>query len=645
MVASEYEKCVHFKDGLRDSLKVLIAPQREQKFDVLLNKTKIAEEVKRVECQNKDRERGKNKTDLQPSSSAQRPKKRARPDGPYRLGVPVAPTGVQPYSDCGRRHPGNLQTEAGQCDESSTRVVQQPPRGRGLARCGNGLGKGQRALGRGAILTEASLDCATKGVVLRTEDDVEVVVIGEHRDYLSNVISVLVAKKLVRKKCEAYLACVSVSTFGDFSVKNIRTVREFFDVFLEELSSLPPNREVEFGIKLLSGTCPVFIAHYQMAPNELTELKAQLQELLDRGFIRSSYYRRFIEGFSLIVAPLTKFLSKNVPFVWTDEQQSSFKKLESIFTQTHVLIQPESSKKFVVYSDSRMSLKSDKGNYPMHDLELAAVVFILKVWRHYLYGERYIIYTDHKSFKYLLTQKDLNLRQRRCIELIKDYDCTIESQPGKANLVVDALSCRAMSDLKAMFAHLSLFEEGEAHSSPYTIHSGRNKMYRDLRKLYWWSSLKQEERITMDFISGLPLTPTQKHSVWVIVDRLTKFAHFILVRTNSSLQKLVKLYISVILELPPDLDRIHDVFYVSMLRRYWSDPSHVVFVEEIEVRPSLTFEEEQVQILDRDVKVLRRKPILLVKLLWWNHSTKKATWEPENSIRQQYPHLFGPSKF
>ncbi|KAK5775641.1 hypothetical protein PVK06_043559 [Gossypium arboreum] len=99
------------------------------------------------------------------------------------------------------------------------------------------------------------------------------------------------------------------------------------------------------------------------------------------------------------------------------------------------------------------------------------------------------------------------------------------------------------------------------------------------------------------------------------------------------------------LELPSELDRIHDVFHVSMLRRYRSDPTHVVPVAEIEVRADLTFEEEPVQILDRDVKVLRRKSVPLVKVLWRNHGREEATWEPEEAMQQQYPHLFGSGKF
>ncbi|XP_016667632.1 uncharacterized protein [Gossypium hirsutum] len=94
------------------------------------------------------------------------------------------------------------------------------------------------------------------------------------------------------------------------------------------------------------------------------------------------------------------------------------------------------------------------------------------------------------------------------------------------------------------------------------------------------------------------------------------------------------------LELSLELDRIHDMFHVLMLRRYRSDPSYIVTVEEIEVRPDLNFKKEPVQILDRDVKVLRKKSIPLMKVLWWNHGTKEAMWEPEDSMRQQYPYMF-----
>ncbi|KAG8483000.1 hypothetical protein CXB51_021861 [Gossypium anomalum] len=175
----------------------------------------------------------------------------------------------------------------------------------------------------------------------------------------------------------------------------------------------------------------------------------------------AGYYRRFVEGFSVVAAPLTKLIRKGVPFVWTEKQQEAFEKLKKVLTEAPVLIQPESGKillcKVVAYASRQ--LKPHEGNYPTHDLELAAVIFALKIWRHYCYEERCIIYTDHKSLKYLLTQKELNLRQRRWIELLKDYDCSIEYHPGEANMVADALSRRAVSNLRAMFCSSKPLED------------------------------------------------------------------------------------------------------------------------------------------------------------------------------------------
>ena len=104
--------------------------------------------------------------------------------------------------------------------------------------------------------------------------------------------------------------------------------------------------------------------------------------------------------------------------------------------------------KVIVYASRQ--LKKHEDNYPTHDLELAAVVFALKIWRHYLYGAPYRIFTNHKSLQYIFTQKELNPRQRRWLELIKDYDCTIEYHPGKANDVADALRRRPESSLSHM---------------------------------------------------------------------------------------------------------------------------------------------------------------------------------------------------
>ena len=103
-------------------------------------------------------------------------------------------------------------------------------------------------------------------------------------------------------------------------------------------------------------------------------------------------------------------------------------------------------------------LKPYKKNYPTHDLKFAAIVFALKIWRHYLYGEKCFIYTDHKSLKYLPSQWELNLRQRRWMKLIQDYDCVIDYHPGKANVVADTLSRKSTQTLRALNAHFSLLD-------------------------------------------------------------------------------------------------------------------------------------------------------------------------------------------
>ncbi|KAL5853171.1 hypothetical protein ACOSQ3_008289 [Xanthoceras sorbifolium] len=132
------------------------------------------------------------------------------------------------------------------------------------------------------------IDCSLKRVTLRTSNGAEVLMVGDRRDYLSNVISTITALKLIRKGCEAYLAHVVDSQKVNFSLQHIPTVCDFPDVFPEELPDLPPEREVEFVIDVIPKTALVSIAPYRMTPAELKELKLQLQELLDKGFIRPS---------------------------------------------------------------------------------------------------------------------------------------------------------------------------------------------------------------------------------------------------------------------------------------------------------------------------------------------------------------------
>ncbi|MGI4568737.1 Ty3/Gypsy family RNase HI domain-containing protein, partial [Klebsiella pneumoniae] len=173
----------------------------------------------------------------------------------------------------------------------------------------------------------------------------------------------------------------------------------------------------------------------------------------------AGYYRRFIKDFSSIALPMTRLTRKGIKFEWNEKCIEAFERLKKLLTTAPVLIIPEQGKGYVVYCDASKEglgcvmiqlervvayasrqLKVHERNYPTHDLELGAVVFALKVWRHYLYGERFEVFSDHKSLKYVFTQKDLNMRQRRWMEFLEQYDLDLQYHPGKANAVADALS-------------------------------------------------------------------------------------------------------------------------------------------------------------------------------------------------------------
>ncbi|WVZ89338.1 hypothetical protein U9M48_035759 [Paspalum notatum var. saurae] len=176
----------------------------------------------------------------------------------------------------------------------------------------------------------------------------------------------------------------------------------------------------------------------------------------------AGYYRRFIKDFSKIAKPMTSLTKKNAKFVWGPKCEEGFRELKKLLTTAPVLAQPDVTKPFDVYCDASgqglgcvlmqegrviayasRQLRKHETNYPTHDPELAAAVHAPKIWRHYLLGNTCHIYTDHKSLKYIFTQPELNMRQRRWLELIKDYDLEIHYHPGKANVVADALSRRA----------------------------------------------------------------------------------------------------------------------------------------------------------------------------------------------------------
>ncbi|GJR14248.1 putative reverse transcriptase domain-containing protein [Tanacetum coccineum] len=381
----------------------------------------------------------------------------------------------------------------------------------------------------------------------------------------------------------------------------------------------------------------------------------------------AGYCRRFIEGFSKISKPMTKLTQKKIKFDWSDKAEAAFQLIKQKLCSAPILALPKGNEDFIAYCDTSIKglgavlmqrekviayalrqLKIHEKNYTTHELELGAVVFALKIWRHYLYGTKCTVFTDHKSLQHILDQKELNMRQRHWLELLSDYDCEIRYHPGKANVVANALSrkervkplraqalvmtisldlpkrileaqieARKPENLKSVDVGGMLIENSkdpekprkeklepradgtmclnnrswlprygdlrtlimhESHKSKYSVHPGSDKMYQDMKQLYWWPNMKADiatyvskcltclrvkaehqkpsgllvqpaipqwkwENITMDFVTKLPRTQSGNDTIWVIVDRLTKSAHFLPIRETDPMDKLARLYL------------------------------------------------------------------------------------------------------
>ena len=181
------------------------------------------------------------------------------------------------------------------------------------------------------------------------------------------------------------------------------------------------------------------------------------------------YYRRFIEDFSRLAAPMTRLTRKEVKLYWDERCKEAFQELKRRLTSAPILIVPDRGQGYTMSCDASRAglgcvlmqsrrvvaygsrqLKNHEQNYPTHDMELAAVVFALKILRHYLYGEQFEMYSDHKSLKYIFTQWDLNMRQRKWMEFLEDYDFTLHYHPGKENVVANALSQKSRGALASI---------------------------------------------------------------------------------------------------------------------------------------------------------------------------------------------------
>nr|GEU54510.1 putative reverse transcriptase domain-containing protein [Tanacetum cinerariifolium] len=482
----------------------------------------------------------------------------------------------------------------------------------------------------------------------------------------------------IEKLLEAFIGVMEKKKSNEKRIKDIPVVKEFPDVFSEDLPGLPPIRQ-----DIPKIACKTRYGHYefQVMPFGLTNAPVVFMDLMNR--VCKPYLDKFIIVFiddiliysrneeehanhlRIILELLKKeklyakfskcdFWIRIVQFLGhlidshglhvDPTKIKAVKNWENPTTPIEcdaslqglgaVLMQKE---KFIAYASRQ--LKPNEENYTTHDLKLGAVVFALKIWRHYLYDTKCTIFINYKILQHILHQKELNMRQRRWLELLTYYDCEIRYHPGKANVVADALSRKNQikplrvrslimtihpklpsqilkaqnealkeesvkaKNLQGMDKSFEIRSDGtrcvknqswlplfvnlrdlimhESHKSKYFIHPVSNKMYQDLKKLYWWPNMKaiiseyvgkcltcsrvkaecqkpfgllvqpeipmwKWERITMDFVMKLPKTSNGHDTIWVIVDLLTKSAHFIPTRYTDSMETLTRLYIKEI---------------------------------------------------------------------------------------------------
>nr|GEU38959.1 reverse transcriptase domain-containing protein [Tanacetum cinerariifolium] len=405
-----------------------------------------------------------------------------------------------------------------------------------------------------------------------------------------SIISCTKTQKYIQRGCPIFLAQVTKKETKDKSEEkrlgDVPTIRDFLEVFPEDLPGLPPTRQVEFQINLVPGVAPVARAPYRLAPSELQELSTQLQERFDKGFIRPSsspwgapavfmdlmnqvckpYLDKFMIVFiddilinskskeehaqhlRLILELLKKeelyakflkcnfWLSRNsVKFDWSEKTKAAFQLLKQKLCSASILALPKGSENFVVYCNASRKgfgvffmqgekviayvscqLKIHEKNYTTHDLELEAVAFALKMWRHYLYGTKCVVFTDHKSLQHILDQKELNMRQH---EARKEKNFGTEDLCG----MIKKLEQQIATYVSKCFSCAKVKGECQKPSG---------LLVQPVISVWKW------ENITMDFVTKLPKTPIGQDTIWVIVDQLTKSTHFLPMKETVSMKKL-----------------------------------------------------------------------------------------------------------
>ncbi|GJU10569.1 putative reverse transcriptase domain-containing protein [Tanacetum coccineum] len=427
----------------------------------------------------------------------------------------------------------------------------------------------------------------------------------------------------VKKKDGSFRICIDYRELNKLTIKNRYPLSRINDLF-DQLQGLSMYSKIDLRsgyhqLRIKEEDIPItaFRTRYshfefQVMPFGLTNMHVVFMDLMNR--VCKPYLDKFVIMFIDDILVYSKDeeehgehlniileLLKKERFVHVDPS-----KIEAIRSWAAPMTLIEVRQFLGLAGYYRRFIEVYEENYTTHDLELGTVVFALRLWRHYLFGTKFVVFTDHKSLQYILDQNELNLRQRRWIELLSDYDCDIRYHPRKANVVADALSLKERDrPLRVRALMMTIHNElpEQIREAQEEAIKGKNVRAKNLGRLIkpifefrpdgtrcfgnrvWLprygglrelpnmtadistyvskcltcakvkaehqkpSGLLQQpeilvwkwERIPMDFVSGLPRTPSGYDTIWVIVDRLTKSAHFLPMKKKDSMEKLTRL--------------------------------------------------------------------------------------------------------
>ncbi|GKD08482.1 putative reverse transcriptase domain-containing protein [Tanacetum coccineum] len=478
---------------------------------------------------------------------------------------------------------------------------------------------------------DAVIVCGKKVVHIPVKNKT-LVVEGDRGTSRLKIISCIKASKYIERGHQLFVAHVTEKEPKEKRLEDVPVIRDFPEVFPDDLPGLPPPRQVEFKIELVPGAAPVARAPYRLAPSEMKELADQLQELSEKGFIRPSsspwgapvlFVKKKDGTFRMCIdyRELNKLTVKNrYPLPRIDDL---FDQLQGSSVYSKIDLRSGYHQLRIREEDIPITaFRTRYGHYEFQvmpfGLTNAPAVFMdlmNRVCKPYL--DKFVIDALSRKDREPIRVRSLvmtvhtNLPERILnaqTDAIKEENVKAENLGRRIKPIFetrsDGIQCFEGRIWLPLFGGLRDLIMHESHKSKYSIHPGSDKMYQDLKKLYWWPNMKAEiatyvskcltcakvkaehqkpsgllqqpeipewkwEKITMDFVSGLPRTPSGYDSIWVIVDRLTKSAHFLPMKKTDSIEKLAQLYLKEVVckhGVPTSIISDRDSLFTS---RFW----------------------------------------------------------------------------